>query len=105
MKISGNSSNEGINPKIENRGDVSRECLETSEVINTLVVPRLIKPNEKNGIKLIHATGKKGGKGVFKGVKAKVLPSAGDAHLAALKVFRNATHKNGYTGEKKPHRK
>ncbi len=101
MKIPENPPMKGQN-KIENKGDVSRDLIEASNLTSVIIVPaRLVEANKKNGIARIHTAPKKDShKGFFDKVRAKQLPSAGDVHLVAIGTFRQALRKSGHAGPK-----
>jgi len=90
------------NKNIEAKGDVSRDLLEALDLATTFVAPRdLKKANKENGINRLKEVPKKDHyKGYFKETAVIHLQSAGDTHLAALRVFRKQTMTSGYSGDR-----
>lgn len=106
MKIPNESHKKPYESEKVTRGDVSRELMETKDLITTFIRP--LKINEKNGIERLHKTPPKDRyKGYFKKAKVTQEPAGGDAHLVALRTFRETSRKGGYGGgslHKKSHK-
>lgn len=96
MKVSGNSPNNN-NHRVEKKGDVTRELLETSEIIGT-IVPRLLRDNQRNGVGILHS--KQKSKSSLKG-RVQIEPPAGDGYIAGQKVLRKQTRAGGYDGKRR----
>ncbi len=83
------------------KGNVAQELIETLDLATTFIVPRnLTRANRQNEVYRLKGEYKKDRlKGSLED-RVKVLPIAGDVHLAARPIFDKYTKAGGYAAKK-----